>query len=63
MVGNVINMKIKTQEVNIIRFICPACNIFLGKDLEKIDNVCPRCKVYIEKYDFPLPDPYLTHFK
>lgn len=56
-------LKIKTQEVNIIRFICPSCNIFLGKDLEKIDDVCPRCHTQIEKFDFSLPDPYLTHFK
>jgi len=56
-------MKIITQEVKIIRFICPLCKIFLGKDLDKIDNVCPRCKTYIDKFDFPLPDPYLSHFK
>ena len=56
-------MKIKTQEVKIIRFICPSCNIFLGKDLDKIASQCPRCKTVIEKFDFELPDPYLTHFK
>jgi len=58
-------LKIKTQEVKIIRFICPKCNRYLGKDLEKIDDQCPNkdCLVKIEKFDFALPDPYLTHFQ
>jgi len=56
-------LKIKTQEVKIVRFICPNCNIFLGKDLDKIADLCPRCKTQIEKFEFALPDPYLTHFK
>jgi len=55
-------LKIKTQEVKIIRFICPNCNIFLGKDLDKIADLCPRCKTQIEKFEFALPDPYLTKF-
>jgi len=55
-------LKIKTQEVTIIRFICPSCNIFLGKDLDKIADLCPRCKTQIEKFEFALPDPYLTKF-
>jgi len=58
-------MKIKTQEVKIIRFICPSCNRYLGKDLSKIADICPNkdCLEKIERFDFDLPDPYLTHFQ
>jgi len=56
-------MKIKTQVVKITRFICPRCNIFLGKDLDKIPDLCVRCKTELEKWNFTMPDPYLTHFQ
>jgi len=58
-------MKIKTQEVKIIRFICPSCNRYLGKDLDKIADICPNkdCLVKIERFDFPLPNARLTHFQ
>jgi len=56
-------MKILTQRVEILRYICPCCKIFLGKNLDKIDSVCPRCKTYIEKFDFPLPNAKLTNFE
>jgi len=58
-------LKIKTQEVKIIRFICPKCNRYLGKDLDKIENICPNkdCNCEIEKFDFPLPNAQLTHFQ
>jgi len=53
------------QEVKIIRFICPKCNRYLGKDLFKIADICPNkdCLEKIERFEFGLPDPYLTHFQ
>jgi len=56
-------LKIKTQEVTITRFVCGSCNIFLGKDLDKISDYCPRCKTKIDKFDFTLPKAQLTHFQ
>ena len=38
-------MKIRIQKIEIIRFVCPRCSVFLGK-FPPIE--CPRCKEKLE---------------